>query len=151
VISALLQQGGPSPLWNGARRFSGPKSGRRCNVFPLPESQARSQLCSTVASSNRSAVDLHQRTHFHPDWYSRPRATIRLPRPRGTGGPGGCHGDSSYCLSSTEFLGGLTALLEGRLRLFGPRAFRHLVDHIVLAGGSPPAKHVGTEVGCHAE
>ena len=61
MISALRQQSGPSPLWSGARRFSSPRSGRRDNVFPLPESQAKISVCSTVARPNRSAVDLQPR------------------------------------------------------------------------------------------
>ncbi len=32
MSSALRQQGGPSPLWNGARRFYGPEPGRHDNV-----------------------------------------------------------------------------------------------------------------------
>jgi hypothetical protein len=53
VISALLEQDGPSPLWNGARRFYGPKPGRQDNVIPLSESQAKISVCSTVVRSNR--------------------------------------------------------------------------------------------------
>ena len=64
MISVLRLQGGPSPLWNGARRFYGPRSGRHHNVFPLPESQANISVCSTVARPNRSAVDLHQTDLF---------------------------------------------------------------------------------------
>ena len=67
MISALFEQGGPSPLWNGSRRFYGPSPGRHCNVIPLPESQAMTSVCPTVARPNPSAVDLHQPNHLHHD------------------------------------------------------------------------------------
>ena len=57
MISALRQQGGPSPLWSGARRFMVRRPGRHDNVVPLPASQAKIPVRSTVARSNPSAVD----------------------------------------------------------------------------------------------
>ena len=40
---------------------------RHDNVIPLRESQAKIPVCSTVARTNRSAVDLHQTNPFHHD------------------------------------------------------------------------------------
>jgi hypothetical protein len=84
VISVLRLQVGPSPLWNGARRFYGPRSGRHHNVVPLPESQAKIPVCSTVARPDGSAVDLRQTNNLiligiraiHPR-----RATVAKPCP----------------------------------------------------------------------
>ncbi len=64
MISALGQQGGPSPLWNGARRSICPGPGRHDNVVPLPESQAKSRWVSKVARPKGSVVDLKQRRLF---------------------------------------------------------------------------------------
>ena len=60
VISALRQQGGPSPLWSGARRFCGPRPGRHDNVIRCQKSQAKTPVRSTVVRPTCSAVDLHQ-------------------------------------------------------------------------------------------
>ena len=64
MISALRQQGGPSHLWNGARRsylsetWSTPQRG------PAAGKSGQIPVGSTVASPSLSAVDLHQRTLF---------------------------------------------------------------------------------------
>ena len=65
MISALRQQGGPSPLWNGARRFYGPRPGRQDNVIPLSESQAKISVRPTVVRLNRlSGGSAPQNTFF---------------------------------------------------------------------------------------
>ncbi len=67
MISALLvTERSITPLERGAP-FLWSEFWPTLQRVPLPESQARIPVCPTVASSNRLAVDLHQRTPFHSD------------------------------------------------------------------------------------
>ena len=61
MISALRQQGGPSHLWNGARRSSLSEPGRH-ETWSRCSKSGQIPVGSTVVRPNGSVVDLKART-----------------------------------------------------------------------------------------